>query len=129
MPTLPADEDYARALLSVFRAKKIGPRQSLRGAEARAEFLARNLGREHDFEVALSYAISRRWLWSGFDRLRLTGLGDEEMSTIWPGRNESMGPPPRWGGRAHKRLDLPWPLFWRAIGAVKRTRTSTPVRN
>ena len=99
MTMLPADEDYARALLSVFQLKKVRPRQSLLYAEARAAFLARNHGREADFEAALSYAVSQRWLWSGFGMLRLTAMGDEEMHTIWPGRDDSGEAPlhsPQW---------------------------------
>ena len=43
MARLPADEDYARALLAVFKAKKVGARQTLRLSEARAAFLFRNM--------------------------------------------------------------------------------------
>ena len=94
MTTLPADEDYARALLSVFRLKNVRPRQSLVRDEAKAAFLARNLGRADDFDAALTYAVSQSWLWSGFGMLRLTELGAEEMQTIGPGRDDWSDSPP-----------------------------------
>ena len=58
MSRLPADEDYARALLAIFLAKKIGARQTLRLSEAKAFFLQANMGRLADFEAALLYATS-----------------------------------------------------------------------
>jgi len=94
MPRLPADEDYARALLSIFSASGLRPLQSLGLDEVRAMFLDRNMGRASDFEAALDYAISLGWLWSGFGRVRLTAPGDEEMQTIWMGRGMG-GEPPR----------------------------------
>jgi hypothetical protein len=94
MPHLPADEDYARALLSIFSASGLRPLQSLGLDEVRAMFLERNMGRASDFEAALDYAVSLGWLWSGFGRVRLTAPGDEEMQTIWMGRGMG-GEPPR----------------------------------
>ena len=79
MARLPADEDYARALLSIFRARKVRVRQSLRLSEARAEFLFRNMGRAGDFEAALDYAVSRGWLALALDMVRLMAPGAEEM--------------------------------------------------
>ena len=79
MARLPADEDYARALLSIFRAKKLHVRQTLGLSEARAQFLVQNMGRVSDFEAALDYAVSRGWLAPALDRIRLTGPGAEEM--------------------------------------------------
>jgi len=99
MTRLPADEDYAHALLSVFQLKKVRPRQSLVTAEARASFLKRNFGREDDFEAALSYAVSHQWLWSGFGMLRLTEAGGEEMQTIGRGRDDWSETPARWPPR------------------------------
>jgi hypothetical protein len=98
MPTLPADEDYARALLSIFGARRLLPQQSLRLDDARASFLRQNMGRAHDFEAALDYATLRGWLWAGFGSVRLTRPGDDEMQTIWPGRGDQpeldrRGPP------------------------------------
>ena len=95
MPTLPADEDYARALLSILGERNLRPMQSLRRDEVKSTFLARNMGRPYDFEAALDYAISRGWLWAGFDHVRLTGRGDDEMQTIWPGRDVASEPPRR----------------------------------
>jgi len=82
MATLPADEDYARALLSIFEAKKIRARQSLRLSEARAAFLRQNMGRIADFEAALQYAMSRGWLALALDMIRLTPPGAEEMQSV-----------------------------------------------
>ena len=88
MARLPADEDYARALLMIFQVKKVRPPQSLPIDEVEDSFLRRNLGKEEDFEAALAYAADQGWLWTGFDRIRLTGQGDEEMQTIWMGRGQ-----------------------------------------
>jgi hypothetical protein len=82
MASLPADEDYARALLWVFHAKKIRVQQSLRVADARASFLVLNMGRLADFEAALDHAIKRGWLNLAFDMARLTPKGLEEIRTM-----------------------------------------------
>jgi hypothetical protein len=95
MPTLPADEDYARALLSILGGRNLRPLQSLRRDEVKSTFLARNMGRPYDFEAALDYAISRGWLCAGFDHIRLTSRGDDEMQTIWHERGMANEPPRR----------------------------------
>ena len=82
MARLPADEDYARALLSIFQAKNIKTRQSLRMGEVRDAFLRLNMGRPFDFDAALEYAESQRWLSPALGMIRLTGDGDEEMHTV-----------------------------------------------
>ena len=82
MARLPADEDYARALLSIFKARKISARQSLRLSEAQAAFLRQNMGRIADFEAALQYAMSRGWLALALDMIRLTTPGAEEMQSV-----------------------------------------------
>ena len=82
MSRLPADEDYARALLAIFLAKKIGARQTLRLSEAKAFFLQANMGRLADFEAALLYATSRGWLALALDMVRLTTPGADEMQTV-----------------------------------------------
>jgi len=82
MARLPADEDYARALLSIFKAKNIRARQSLRLSEARAAFLFDNMGRLADFEAALQYALIRGWLALALDMIRLTAPGAEELQTV-----------------------------------------------
>jgi hypothetical protein len=95
MPTLPADEDYARALLSIFQSRRLQARQSLRESEVREAFLGEGMGRPFDFDAALDYAISQGWFWRGFGSLRLTSPGDEEMHTISLGR----GMQPKLAGR------------------------------
>ena len=82
MPRLPADEDYARALLSIFEARKIRARQSLRLSEAQAAFLQADLGRVADFDAALKYALSLGWLALSLDFIRLTAPGADEMQTV-----------------------------------------------
>ncbi len=82
MAILPADEDYARALLLIFKTKALRVRQSLRISEARVTFLAQNMGRLADFEAALSYATIRGWLALALDWIRLTTAGEEEMCTV-----------------------------------------------
>ena len=82
MTRLPADEDYARAVLSIFKARRIRARQSLRLGEVRTAFLLKNMGRLADFEAALQFATSRGWLALALDMLRLTPPGDEEMQTV-----------------------------------------------
>ncbi len=82
MASLPADEDYARAVLSIFQARRVQARQSLRMHEVRAAFLLKNMGRIADFEAALQYAASRGWLALALDMIRLTTPGAEEMQTL-----------------------------------------------
>ena len=83
MVRLPADEDYARALLSIFGARGIRARETLRLSEAKAAFLVRNMGRLADFEAALEHATDRGWLAPpAFDRIRLTGPGADEMRSV-----------------------------------------------
>ncbi len=82
MASLPADEDYARAVLWIFQTKHVQPRQSLRMNEVRAAFLLKNMGRLADFEAAVQYAASRGWLALALDMIRLTIPGAEEMQTL-----------------------------------------------
>lgn len=82
MARLPADEDYARALLSIFKARKVRVRQSLRLSEARATFLRENMGRLADFEAALQYALSQGWLGMAMEWIRLTAPGADEMVSV-----------------------------------------------
>ena len=53
MAALPADEVYAMAILTIFRARDVRPGQSLRASQVSAEFPARNMGRAADYEAAL----------------------------------------------------------------------------
>jgi hypothetical protein len=82
MTTLPADEDYARAVLAIFQAEKVRARQCLRIADVKAAFVARNMGRPADFEAALEYAIGQGWMAPALDMLRLTASGADEMHTV-----------------------------------------------
>ena len=82
MPTLPAHEDYARAALSIFQARGVRPRQSMRVGEVKAAFLSQNMGRAADFAAAIQYAESQRWLSVAFDYIRLTEAGDDEIHTV-----------------------------------------------
>jgi hypothetical protein len=79
MATLPADEDYAKGLLTIFSARAIRPGQSLSAREVSREFESRNLGRAYDYDAAVAYSENRGWLRREFDRLRLTGGGWAEM--------------------------------------------------
>jgi hypothetical protein len=76
---LPADEDYAMGLLTVFSAHVVRPGQSLRESEVSREFLSRNLGRPYDYDAAVAYSITRGWLRREGEWLRLTGPGFAEM--------------------------------------------------
>jgi hypothetical protein len=79
MATLPADEDYAKGLLTIFSAHALRPGMSLSAREAIREFVSRNLGRAYDYHAAVAYSEDRGWLRLELDRLRLTGGGYAEM--------------------------------------------------
>jgi hypothetical protein len=79
MATLPADEDYAKAVLTIFRTRDVRPGQSLRARQVSAEFLAGNMGRAADYEAALRYAAERGWLTIELEMIRLTKAGFAEM--------------------------------------------------
>jgi hypothetical protein len=79
MTTLPADEDYAKAMLTIFRDRHVRPGQSLRAALVSSEFLAKNMGRAADYEAALTYCADQRWLTLEMQMIRLTKLGFAEM--------------------------------------------------
>ena len=76
---LPADEDYAMGLLTIFRAHAVRPGESLRAVEVGREFVARNLGRAPDYDAAVAYSETRGWLRREWDWLRLTGGGFAEL--------------------------------------------------
>jgi hypothetical protein len=76
---LPADEDYAKGLLTIFSAHAMRPGESLRASEVSREFILRNLGRPFDYAAAVSYSEGRGWIRCEMGRLRLTGGGFEEM--------------------------------------------------
>ena len=79
MTTLPADWDYAKALLSIFDDARVRPGQSLRAGDVQLTFHNKNMGREHDFSAALAYSLDLGWLSSEWGRLRLTKAGFEEI--------------------------------------------------
>jgi hypothetical protein len=78
MTTLPADEDYAKAMLTIFSARGVRAGQSLKANQVGLEFESRNMGRPADYEAALSYAADRGWLRVELGRLRLTEAGSAE---------------------------------------------------
>jgi hypothetical protein len=76
---LPADEDYARALLTLFAAAGTRPGESLSAVRIGHDFNKRNFGRVPDFEAALAHAVERGWVTVALDRLRLTPSGFAEL--------------------------------------------------
>jgi len=78
MAILPADEDYARGLLTIFSAMHVRPGQSLKASEVNVEFLRRNLGRPADYQAALGFSVSQGWLKLELGMIRLTtdGFGE-----------------------------------------------------
>jgi hypothetical protein len=79
MAILPADEDYAKAVLTIFRARDVRAGQSLRARQVSADFLAGNMGRAADYEAALRYAADQGWLTIELEMIRLTKAGFAEM--------------------------------------------------
>ena len=79
MVTLPADEDYAKAMLSIFSEKGLRAGQTLRADQVGVEFERRNMGRPADYEAALTYAAYRGWLRVDLGRIRLMEAGRAEM--------------------------------------------------
>ncbi|WP_158814860.1 hypothetical protein [Methylocapsa sp. S129] len=79
MATLPADEDYAKSVLSIFHANQIRPGETLRAGQVKIEFLTRNMGRQPDYEAGLDYAIDRHWLRLDLNMIRLTDSGFAEQ--------------------------------------------------
>ena len=76
---LPADEDYARALLALFAAAGTRPGESLPVGRIGNDFVERNFGRAADHEAALAHASQRGWVKIARDRLRLTASGFAEL--------------------------------------------------
>lgn len=79
MTVLPADEDYARALLALFADAGMRPGESLPAGRVGQDFLERNFGRAADYEAALAHAVERGWVKVALDRLRLTPAGFAEL--------------------------------------------------
>lgn len=76
---LPADEDYARALLALFADAGMRPGESLPAGRAGHDFLERNFGRAADYQAAVAEAVARGWVQLALDRLRLTPAGYAEL--------------------------------------------------
>ena len=76
---LPADEDYARALMALFAAAGTRPGESLPAGRIGHDFVERNFGRAADYEAALAHAVERGWVKIALDRLRLTPAGFDEL--------------------------------------------------
>ena len=76
---LPADEDYARALMTLFAAAGVRPGESEPAGHIRNQFIQRNFGRTADYEAALAHAVERGWINVALDRLRLTPAGFAEF--------------------------------------------------
>ena len=72
---LPANEDYAKAILSIFDASRVGPGQTLSERLVSETFLARRMGRPVDYQDALQYAVERKWLTLQLGMVRLTAAG------------------------------------------------------
>jgi hypothetical protein len=76
---LPADEDYARALMALFAAAGARPGESLPADQIARDFALRNFGRAEDYEAAVAHAIARGWVKIAIGRLRLTPAGFAEI--------------------------------------------------
>ena len=79
MRTLPADEDYARALMTIFAAEEVRAGQSLTEAALGRAFGERNHGDASDYRAALDHAVACGWLAPALGRLRLTAAGFSEL--------------------------------------------------
>jgi hypothetical protein len=79
MTTLPADEDYARALMTIFALDGVRAGQSLPAATLPRLFGDRNFGAAADYDAALAYAIGRGWVAIALNRIRLTAEGFAEL--------------------------------------------------
>jgi hypothetical protein len=79
MATLPADEDYARSVLTIFRGRRVQAKQSLKSTQVKAEFLSHNLGRAPDYDAAVEYALEQGWITLQLGLIRLTEAGFAEL--------------------------------------------------
>jgi hypothetical protein len=79
MTTLPADEDYARALMTIFATEGARAGQSLSDVALGRSFGERNFGAVSDYRAAMAYAIEQGWLTPTLDRIRLTPAGFDEL--------------------------------------------------
>lgn len=76
---LPANEDYAKAILSIFSASRIGPGQTLSEKRVSEIFQAQRMGRPVDYQDALQYALERKWLILQLGMVRLTAMGFSQI--------------------------------------------------
>jgi hypothetical protein len=72
---LPANEDYAKAILSIFSAGRVRPGQTLSEKQVSEAFQANKMGRPIDYQDALKYALDRKWLTLQLGMVRLTAAG------------------------------------------------------
>jgi hypothetical protein len=72
---LPANEDYAKAILSIFGEARFRPGQTLSEKQVSEAFQAKKMGRRVDYEDALKYAVEREWLTLQLGMIRLTAAG------------------------------------------------------
>lgn len=79
MATLPADEDYARSVLTIFRGRRVQAKQSLKSTQVKADFLSHNLGRAPDYDAAVAYALEQGWITLQLGVIRLTEAGFAEL--------------------------------------------------
>ena len=79
MRTLPADEDYARALMTLFADAGLRAGQSLAADPLGRMFGEHNFGATSDYRAALDYAVASGWLAPALGRIRLTAAGFAEL--------------------------------------------------
>jgi hypothetical protein len=72
---LPANEDYAKAILSIFSSSHVRSGQTLKADRVREAFQAGRMGRPIDYEDALQYAVDHNWLMVQAGMIRLTSAG------------------------------------------------------
>jgi hypothetical protein len=76
---LPANEDYAKAILSIFAASHVRPGETLSAERVSSAFRTGNFGRSADYEDALKYAVDQNWLTLQSGMIRLTRFGFAEI--------------------------------------------------
>jgi hypothetical protein len=76
---LPANEDYAKAILSIFSMSHVRSGQTLKAEKVREAFHAGKMGRPVDYEDALQYAVEHNWLTVQVGMIRLTSAGYAQM--------------------------------------------------
>jgi hypothetical protein len=79
MSVLPADEDYARAILSLFALKARRAGQTIAARDVEADFLRQNMGRVFDYNAGLHFALEQNWLRVDCQMIRLSRAGFDEI--------------------------------------------------